>query len=238
MRIVCSIDESPAARSAAEVAGQLASRLRAELVFVHSVTGNSTERVGVRSNRRCGLLIVGSKARSRLSSALLGEAHQRLVRDASCPVMLVPAGARLHGGSDVVLGYDVSRIRSTEAAAAGRMAAALDSSLVLAHVEVGDAPNRDTDVKVHQAARRVSQEATAAAGKRLDVHVVQHVTRRGRPLEHLNAVAASHGAGVIVIGGHRTGWQGAFRRSPAAQLHRHGRRPVLVVRRRVSLLAG
>jgi nucleotide-binding universal stress UspA family protein len=238
MRIVCSIDESTAARSAAEVAGQLASRLRAELVFVHSVTGNSTERVGVRPHRRCGLLIVGSKARSRLLSALLGEAHQRLVRDASCPVMLVPPGARLHGGSDVVLGYDVSRILSTEAAAAGRLAGALDSSLVLAHVEVGDAANRGTDDKVNQAARRVSQEATVAARKRLDVHVVQHVTRRGRPIEHLNAIAASHGAGVIVIGGHLTGWRGAFRRAPAAQLHRHGRRPVLVVPRRVSLLAG
>ena len=238
MRIVCAIDESTAARSAAEAAGQLASRLRAELVFVHSVTGKSTERVGFRSHRRCGLLIVGSVPRSRLSSALLGAAHQRLVRDASCPVMLVPAGARLHGGSDVLLGYDVPRIRSTEAAAAGRLAAALDSSLVVAHVEVADAPNRDTDVKVHRASRRVSQEAIAAAGKPLDVHVVQHVSRRGRPFEHLNAVAVSHGAGVIVVGDHRTGWRGAFRRSLAAQLHRHGRHPVLVVPRRVSLLAG
>lgn len=82
MRIVCSIDESTAARHAAEIAGQLARRMRAELVYVHSETGDSSERVGARSHRRCDLLIVGFMARARFSSALLGEARRRLVRDA------------------------------------------------------------------------------------------------------------------------------------------------------------
>ena len=97
MRIVCSIDESTAARDAAEIAGQLARWMRAELVYVHSVTGVSSERPGARSHRRCDLLIVGYAPRARFTSALLGEAHRRLVRDATCPIMLVPAGARAEG---------------------------------------------------------------------------------------------------------------------------------------------
>jgi hypothetical protein len=135
MRIVCSIDESTAARDAAEIAGQLARRMRTELVYVHSVTGASSERLGARSHRRCDLLIVGYTPRARFASALLGEAHRRLVRDAACPVMLVPAGARLRAGTGIVLGYDLPSISSAAAVAAGRLAAALDSLLVVAHVE-------------------------------------------------------------------------------------------------------
>jgi hypothetical protein len=112
MRIVCSIDESTAARDAAETAGPLARRMRAELVYVHSVTGEWSERLGARSHRRCDLLIVGYTPRARFASALLGEAHRRLVRQAACPVMLVPAGARLRAGTGTVLGYTLRSIRA------------------------------------------------------------------------------------------------------------------------------
>ena len=92
MRIVCSIDDSAHARDAARIAGELALRLDAELVHVHSVTGDAT---GGSGKARCDLLIVGYKPRGRWRNALLGAAHRRLVEDAPCPVMLVPAGARL-----------------------------------------------------------------------------------------------------------------------------------------------
>ena len=125
MRIVCSIDESTAARDAAEIAGQLARWMRAELVYVHSVTGVSSERLGARSHRRCDLLIVGYVPRARFTSALLGEAHRRLVRDATCPIMLVPAGAQLRAGAGIVLGYNLPYLSAAAAAAAGSLAAAL-----------------------------------------------------------------------------------------------------------------
>ncbi len=172
MRIVCSIDESTAARHAAEIAGQLARRMRAELVYVHSETGDSSERVGARSHRRCDLLIVGFMARARFSSALLGEAHRRLVRDATCPVLLVPAGAPLRVGAGVVLGYNLPYISGAAAAAAGRLAAALDSSLVVTHVEAAGPPCRAADGQLDDAARRVTQEAVVAAANKLDVKQV------------------------------------------------------------------
>jgi nucleotide-binding universal stress UspA family protein len=235
MRIVCSIDESSAARHAAGIAGQLARRMQAELVYVHSVTGVSTERVGARSHRRCDLLIVGHTARTRLSAALLGEAHRRLVRDAACPVMLVPAGARLPAGAGVVLGYNLPYLQSAATAAAGRLAAALDSSLLVTHVEAARAPSRATDGQLYDAARRVTQEAVAAAGKKIEV---EHVERKGRPSEQLAVLATRHAAAVIVIGSPRTGWRSVLSRSVAARLQRHARHPVLVVPRRAALLTG
>lgn len=235
MRIVCSIDESTAARDAAEIAGQLARRMRAELVYVHSVTGESSERLGARSHRRCDLLIVGYTPRARFASALLGEAHRRLVRDAACPVMLVPAGARLRAGTGIVLGYNLPSISSAAAVAAGRLAAALDSSLVVTHVEAAGAPGRAMGAQLHDAARRLSQEAVAAAGRNLEV---EHVERTGDPSEQLAVLAAGHDAAVIVIGSPCTGWRSMLARSVATRLQNHARHPVLVLPRRAALPAG
>jgi nucleotide-binding universal stress UspA family protein len=201
---------------------------------VHSVTGESSERLAARSHRRCDLLIVGYTPRARLASALLGEAHRRLVRDAACPVMLVPAGARLRAGTGIVLGYNLPSISSAAAVAAGRLAAALDSLLVVAHVGAAGAPGRATGGQLHDAARRLTEEAVAAAGK-LEVELVE---RTGGPSEQLAVLAAGHEAAVIVIGSPRTGWRSMLSRSVATRLQNHARHPVLVVPRRAALLAG
>ncbi len=235
MRIVCSIDESAVARNAARVAGHLAERMGAELVFVHSETGESSPRNGARSDRRCGLLVVGFKAPARVSSMLLGDPYRRLARDAGCPVMLVPATAQLRDGTSVVLGYDLPTVSSAEAAVAGRLADALDWSLVVTHVDARGGSNRATRGGLHEAARRISREAGLAAGKRLEV---RHVERRGRAAEHLDAVATDHDGGVIVVGTQRPGWRGALHRSVATELQRHERHPVIVVPRRAALVAG
>jgi nucleotide-binding universal stress UspA family protein len=231
MRIVCSIDASEAARSAARVAGRLAERMRAELVLVNAQTGESSARAGALSDRPCGLLVVGFEAPGRMSSLLLGDPYRRLARDAGCPVMVVPAGAQLRAGANVVLGYDLPTVSSVEAAVAGRLADALDSSLVVTHV---DARLRPAGPKLRDAARRVGHEAALAAGKRLEV---RHVERRGRPSEHLDAVAADEDGGVIVVGTRRPGWRGALHRSAARRLQRLERHPVVVVPRRASLVA-
>jgi nucleotide-binding universal stress UspA family protein len=234
MRIVCSIDESAAARNATRVAGRLADRMRAELVFVHSETGESSPRVGTRADRRCGLLVVGFKPPARLSSMLLGDPYRRLARAAGCPVMVVPATAQLREGTNVILGYDLPTVSSAEAAVAGRLADALDSSLVVTHVEARGRPTGPARGRLHDAARRIGREAALAAGKRLEVH---HLERQGRAAEHLDAVATDHEGGVIVVGTQRAGLRGALHRSVATQLQRHERHPVIVVPRRASLVA-
>jgi nucleotide-binding universal stress UspA family protein len=227
MRIVCSIDESPESRNAAQVAERLAGRLRAELVFVHSETGETSPPAGARSDQRCDLLIVGSKAPSRVSTVFLGDRYRRLMRDAGCPVLLVPAAAQLRAGTNVVLGYDLPTLSSAEAAVAGRLAGALDAALVVTHVELRGGRRR----RGHEAARRISEAAAAAAGTRLDV---RHVARRGRAAAHLDAVATDHDGGLIVVGTPPAGWRSLLQRSVATRLQRQERHPVLVVPRRAS----
>jgi nucleotide-binding universal stress UspA family protein len=234
MRIVCCIEESSAARHAAEVAVQLAGRMRAELVYVHSVTGESSEGHSAGSHRRCDLLVVGYKPRGRFSSALLGEPRRRLVRDATCPVLLVPAGARREAGAGVVLGYSVPYAPGA-AAEAGRLAAALDSRVVIAPMETAGPPSRATGWQLYDAARRVTDEAVAAAARTLEV---QHVERKCRQSKQLAVLAASHDAAVIVIGSCPTGWRRLLSRSVTERLQRHARHPVLVVPRRAALSTG
>ena len=54
--------------------------------------------------------------------------------------MLVPDGAGPRVGTCVVLGYDLPSVSGAAAAAAGRLAAALDSSLVVIACAVAGAP--------------------------------------------------------------------------------------------------
>jgi nucleotide-binding universal stress UspA family protein len=137
--------------------------------------------------------------------------------------MLVPAGARPRAGTGIVLGYNLLSISSAAAVAAGRLAAALDSLLVVAHVEAAGAPGRASGAQLHDAARRLTEEAVAAAGKKLEV---EHVGRTGGPSEQLAVLAAGHEAAVIVIGSPRTGRRSMLSRSVATRLQNHARRHV------------
>ena len=148
--------------------------------------------------------------------------------------MLVPNGAGPRLGTSVVLGYDLPSVSGAAAAAAGRLAAALDSSLVVSHVHVPGATRRATNGQVSDAARRVVEDALAAAGEKLEVTLEE---RRGRPSAQLDKIAATHDAAVIVVGNPGS-WRSALSRSVTTQLQRHARHPVLVVPRRAALLAG
>ena len=234
MRIVCSIDDSTEARHAAEIASRLAGRLGAELVYAHALTGETSERPGERSDRRCDLLVLGYRPRSRFLAALLGQPHKQLIRAATCPILLVPAGARLKAGADIVLAYGVSDLPGGAAEAAGRLAGALDSSLVVLRVRTGGSPSRSTDGQRDAAARHSVEAAVAAAGKQLEV---VHAEQAGRPSAQLAALAQRPDAAVLVIGGVRTRRRSMLARSVVTRLQRHARHPMLIVPRRAALPA-
>lgn len=98
--IVCGADESAGADRTAVMASALAERLGRELTLV------DVEEVAARGEpagelaRMAGeldaeLLVVGSRGRHELGSAVLGSVAAELIRDAPCPVVLVPPEAAL-----------------------------------------------------------------------------------------------------------------------------------------------
>ena len=178
------------------------------------------------------LLVTGSRSRGALASSMLGSVSHELARQASSPVLIVPApdeDRSLEGASALVVGIDGSGESVAAAAFADELAHALGDELVLVHaydapgpipsdVAEGDGGEARVPPVMRDALRRITPEAR---------YVVEH----GPPEYVLPEVAAREQARMIVIGGQEHWGFGPF--GPAtvtAQLPRATRYPVLVVR--------
>lgn len=127
--ILCAVDDSDAAGPVLETARGLADALAAELIVVHAVRaergadeagasvrarlaearelpmlrrveGSPPEAIIETAEREgAGLLVVGSRGRGHLRSAVLGSVSRELGARARCPVVIVPSGAPWAGTS-------------------------------------------------------------------------------------------------------------------------------------------
>jgi nucleotide-binding universal stress UspA family protein len=125
--IVTGVDRSDAAEPVADAASWLASRLDARLLVVHAVEepveeaeelleslrarlpgvddahmrlveGSPAERlIDLADDEDAEMLVIGSRGRSALSSAVLGGVSRKVARDARCPVVVVPPAASIGG---------------------------------------------------------------------------------------------------------------------------------------------
>jgi nucleotide-binding universal stress UspA family protein len=96
------------------------------------------------------LIVVGTRGRGRLVSALLGSVSQTLVRQAPCPVMIVAAESSadtprrfdgsLDEGSTIVAGTDGSPESSRATRFARELAERLDDRLVIVPTHAADEP--------------------------------------------------------------------------------------------------
>jgi nucleotide-binding universal stress UspA family protein len=282
--ILCAVDDSQAADGVLDTARWLAENLQTRLAVMH-VAGDGSDdadEVVARVRARLGdehaevrlatgspaeairtaadgedaeLLVVGSRGRGNLRSAVLGSVSRDLAANARRPVVVVPPdvaamaddGGVPADGASVVCGVDGSDEALAGAAFAGRLARRLHCRVVVVHARQNvraalSYPGARSETppvtgqadSVDKAADEVVRRAVDAA----DVGATG-VTEPGPPAEILESVADRENGRLIVItarglGGVRASVLG----SVAADLTAAATRPVVVLSEAVAGGAG
>lgn len=207
-----------------------------------SVSEGPAAPVLVERSRHADLLVVGSRGRGAVRSAVLGSVALQCVAGAACPVLVVPPAAERPAGPPlVVVGIDGSaharvalRVAITEArrlGAAVEAVAAYDPGGRWTELDESVAPSFEgirADVE-HGAAAMVDEaladDRAAGGGSAPDVRVA---VVEGIPAEVL--VSWSHGAELLVVGSRgRGGIRGLLLGSVALRCLVSSACPVLVV---------
>ena len=274
--VVCAVDDSEAAGQVLDTARGLADVWPAGVLVVHAVgaeqdadeagasvrarlaeagelpelrlvEGSPAEATMEAADREdAELLVVGSRGRGPLRSAVLGSVSRELASRARRPVVIVPSGARWAGtgggiedaDASVVCGVDGSDQALAAAALAGRLATRLGCRLVVVHARqnlraVAAYPGASTATPpvtgqpdaVQRQADDVVKKAEGAAG----VSAVR-VVEPGPPTEVLESVADREAARLIVIAARGVGGlRAALLGSVAAELPVAAVRPVVVL---------
>jgi nucleotide-binding universal stress UspA family protein len=268
--ILCGIDPSDEAATAAGFAANLAVRLDARLILLHAapqpwisphsadyperlVAQEAFDRVGYLGTvvepirvdpatlveRRVEFgrpdevlrsvakeldvthLVVGSRGQGAIEEVLAASTSGALVRDAPCPVILVPSEPAPWSGDSaeatIICGVDGSDGSLTAAQQAGELARRLNAQLVLATVIVtlGD---ESPDAQVEEI-------RAGAPGVRIDFQ-----TLSGVAADELLALARRRGARLVVAGSRGRGvLRAAVLGSVSGRLVQETDRPVMVV---------
>jgi nucleotide-binding universal stress UspA family protein len=202
-------------------------------VHVTVVPGDPAETLVARAED-AGLLVVGSRGRGAVKSALLGSVALHCAAHSPCPVVVVHPGAPT-AAPRVVVGIDDSSGAHADlreaVAHARRLGARVEAVLVCQPVTYwsdATAPVPPVGESVDAARARAERMVTAAlgAGPHPDVEVVVEVGTPGDVL-----VRRSAGAGLLVVGSRsRSRLAGLALGSVALHCVVHASCPVLVVR--------
>lgn len=179
------------------------------LVAVGDPAGGLIAQAG---EHRAALLVVGSKPRRRLVRLLEGSVARKLVAEAPCPVLVVPAGARVvplaeadGAGKPIVCGFDGSDESRAALACAVNVAVALGARLIVAHAGPAHVPVRFANhafdlrstLEQDEAEARLVRGAADAVGELAEV---EPRTLEGDPAAGLEELAEREDALLIAVG--------------------------------------
>jgi len=191
---------------------------------------------------RARLLVVGSRGRGPLASALLGSVSEPVARQSACPVVTVPPDVGCDWGDDsaspsVLCGASCSAADVPTLQVAGELARRLRWRLVIVHVAepppggprtlvASDADESHLDgLGRHPTMRALSEAAYEAGVGDADI-LLEH----GEPVAALRRAADAQGALLMVVGTHGRGpMRAALLGSVSRRLGMSARVPVLMV---------
>jgi nucleotide-binding universal stress UspA family protein len=270
--IVCGVDASDAAPAVAGTADWLAHGLGGQLLVLHiteqaraedeellasirdrlslpkgqvrQVEGAPADRL-LEAVERDGaeLLVVGSRGRGSIRSALLGSVSRRLTSEARCPVVVVPPGAAApprddSAESSIVCGVDGSDQSIDGVRLGNELAQRMGYRLIVVHAlpelegyvsypgasATSPSPSTQPDT-----ARRLAQEIVDAATEAVGGDAVG-IVEPGLPWDVLQAVAAREGGRLVVVAARGiSAVRAALLGSVASRLTTSGRLPVAIL---------
>jgi nucleotide-binding universal stress UspA family protein len=186
------------------------------------------------------LLVMGSRGRSQLAGLLLGSVSQDVVARASCPVLLVRAGAATtHPPQSILLAIEGIAGSEPLATITARLAKALKARVAVVHISYPG--GEELERSLYHAQQTHAEQAVAAAvstlsKKGIDAAPMLLMSRRGVSRE-LADYADAVDADLIVIGSHISERPGvdAIADISTAVSHRT-KRPVLITQERPQKL--
>jgi nucleotide-binding universal stress UspA family protein len=193
----------------------------------------STILPGVAEELAADLIVVGTRGRGPLAAAILGSVSSAAISQGHCPVVVVPAGARL-GSGPVVCAADDTHAGRRAARLAWQLGEQLAADLILAHAvstaavpSVAAVPGGQDEVADFD--RGQADEVLGALEADLGPEVDRRVVH-GSPAETICRVADEENAALVVVGTRRHGAiRSALGGSVSRELIAISSRPVVVV---------
>lgn len=197
----------------AELAESLASLTGARVVLRVEAGEPSAVLRTVVADAGCDLLLLGRRKRSPLLDAFVPGVARRLAAAPPCPLALVPEDASARLPRQIVVGCHGETASQAATAIAGRLAALLDARLSLVHAAVTERLlERPTGWQRYDAPRRHRRVARSAAGRPLDVELLE---RPGRASATLAGVCDEDRSAWVAVGEPARGRRGARGTLPA-----------------------
>jgi nucleotide-binding universal stress UspA family protein len=179
------------------------------------------------------LVVIGASARGRVSGTLRTGVRDALVAQADCPVLVVPRGAAAPTGGPVAVAYDTFADSAGAAAAAARLASALEAPLTVIHVLPDPRAYTRPVLPMHRDVSSVVE--SALDGEELELG---HVFAYRLPVGHLAQTVAQLEPALLAVAVPTRGWRRRFGRSVGARLLREAACPVVVVAEGAAVRSG